>query len=83
MIGLARGLSAKLESLKAGRNVAAFNSTGRDLIPIKTSVIEEEFQKLGLSLRVKNVSSRRRVLAAAYRVGQEAGRKFEVHAGIE
>ena len=82
-IGLARGISAKLETLKAERSAAVFNSTGRDLIPIKTSVIEEEFEKLGLSLRAKNVNSRRRVLADAYEAGQEAGRKFEVKAGIE
>jgi hypothetical protein len=82
-IGLARGVSAKLETLKAERSAAVFNSTGRDLIPIKTSVIEEEFEKLGLSLRAKNVSGRRRVLAEAYEAGQEAGRKFEVRAGIE
>ncbi|WP_292534338.1 DUF2786 domain-containing protein [Methylocystis sp.] len=82
-IGLARGVSAKLETLKAQRNVAVFNSTGRDLVPIKTSVIDEEFEKLGLSLHAKNVSSRRRVLADAYEAGHEAGRKFEVRAGIE
>jgi len=82
-IGLARGVSAKLETLKAERNAAVFNSTGRNLIPIKTSVIEEEFEKLGLSLRPKNVSSRRRVLADAYQAGQQAGRQFEVRAGIE
>ncbi len=82
-IGLARGVSAKLATLKAERSAAVFNSTGRDLIPIKTSVIEEEFEKLGLSLRAKNVSSRRRVLSEAYEAGQEAGRKFEVRAGIE
>ncbi len=32
---------------------------------------------------IKNVSSRRRVLSDAYEAGQEAGRKFEVKAGIE
>jgi hypothetical protein len=82
-IGLARGISGKLETLKAERTAAVFNSTGRDLMPIKTSVIEEEFEKLGLSLRAKDVNSRRRVLADAYEAGQEAGRKFEVKAGIE
>ena len=82
-IGLAGGISGKLETLKAERSAAVFNSTGRDLLPIKTSVIDEEFEKLGLSLRAKNVSSRRRVLAEAYEAGQEAGRKFEVRAGID
>ena len=52
-------------------------------MPIKTSVIDEEFEKLGLSLRAKNVGSRRKVLSDAYEAGQEAGRKFEVQAGIE
>jgi hypothetical protein len=82
-IGLARGVSTKLETLKTERNAAVFNSTGRDLVPIKTSVIDEEFEKLGLSLRAKNVSSRRRVLSDAYEAGEEAGRKFEIRAGIE
>jgi hypothetical protein len=82
-VGLARGVSVKLETLKAERNAAVFNSTGRDLVPIKTSVIDEEFENLGLSLYAKNVSSRRRVLADAYEAGRAAGRKFEVRAGIE
>lgn len=80
-IGLSRGLSAKLDALKAER--AAQKSTGRDLVPLKTSIIDEELAKLGLSFHAQGQKRGRRVLAEAYEAGHVAGRKFEVRAGLQ
>lgn len=81
-IGLATGINGKLDALKTERNASVFKSTGRDLVPIKTSVTDAEFEKLGLSLTSRNTSRRRHVMADAFAAGQVAGRKFEVNASI-
>jgi len=81
-IGLAGGLSGKLKKLKAARNAAVLKSTGRDLVPIKSSILDEEFEKLGFSLHAKRVGGRRKVLAEAYHAGHVAGERFEPHAAI-
>jgi hypothetical protein len=82
-IGLAIGISEKLAKLKVGRQAAMHNSTGRDLVPVKVAILDEEFDKLGLSLHAKRTKRRRTVIAAAFEEGQVAGGKFEVHAGIK
>lgn len=82
-IGLAHGISGKLKSMKAERDASNRTSSGRDLAPLKTSVIDEELAKLGLSFHTKSRSDRKRVLVDAYEAGQIAGRQFEVQTGIE
>jgi hypothetical protein len=64
------------------RNAAFAKSTGRDLAPIRTSMLDEEFEKLGYSLHAERVGARRKVLAEAYRAGHVAGGRFEPHAAI-
>jgi hypothetical protein len=58
-------------------------SSGRDLVPLKVSVIEEEMSKLGLSFQTHSQSRRKRVVADAFEAGKDAGQKFEIRAGIE
>jgi hypothetical protein len=50
-------------------------------VPLKTSVIDDELAKLGLSFRATSGRRRKRVLAEAY-AGKIAGYQFDVHAGI-
>jgi hypothetical protein len=52
-------------------------------VPLKTSLIDEELAKLGLSFHAQSQKRGRRVLAEAYEAGHIAGRKFEVQAGLE
>jgi hypothetical protein len=52
-------------------------------VPLKTSVIDDELTKLGLSFQAKSRARKKRVLVDAYEAGQIAGRRFEVRAGIE
>jgi hypothetical protein len=81
-IGLGRGISRKLDALKAAREKAASKSTGRDLMIVKRTIVEEEMEKLGLSLRTKQVR-RKRVISDAYAKGVAAAHRFEVNAKLD
>jgi hypothetical protein len=82
-IGLSHGIAGKLKTMKAERDATNKTSSGRGLMPLKTSVIDDELTKLGLSFQAKSRARRKRVLVDAYEAGQVAGRRFEVRAGIE
>lgn len=82
-IGLSHGIVTKLKTMKAERDAANKTSSGRDLVPLKTSVIDDELTKLGLSFQAKRRARRKHVLVDAYEAGQVAGRRFEVRAGVE
>ncbi len=82
-IGLAHGIGDKLRSMKAERDAANRLSTGRDLVPMKASVIEDELEKLGLSFHAKAQSRKRSVAPDAFHAGRAAGRKFEPRLGVE
>jgi hypothetical protein len=80
--GLSQGIGGKLKAMKAERDASNRTSTGRDLVPLKTSIIDDELPKLGLSFRALSGRRRKRVLADAYAAGQIAGYQLEVHAAI-
>ena len=77
--GLAQGIVGKLESLRRARDSSGSN--GRDLVPIKQSIVDEDLERLGLELR-RTGSTRRKVISNAYEAGKEAGKKFEYRQGI-
>ncbi len=81
-IGLARGIVAKLDALSESRTVRQQGS-GRDLVPIKESIIETELEKLGLQFHRRGASSRRSVLSDAFNAGKEAGERFDYRPGLE
>ena len=81
-IGLARGIVAKLNALSESRTVRQ-QSSGRDLVPIKESMIETELEKLGLQFQRKSGSNRRSVLSDAFNAGKEAGERFDYRPGLE
>ncbi|MGQ0446470.1 MAG: DUF2786 domain-containing protein [Beijerinckiaceae bacterium] len=80
--GLSQGIGGKLKAMKAERDALNRTSSGRDLVPLKTAVIDDELAKLGLAFRATSGRRRKRVLADAYAAGKIAGHQFEVHAGI-
>ncbi len=43
--GLSQGIGGKLKSMKAERDALNLASSGRDLVPLKTSVIDDETGK--------------------------------------
>jgi len=56
--------------MKAGRDEAN-NSTGRDLVVLKTAIVDAELEKLDLNLR-KQRSASRMVSTTAYEAGSTA-----------
>lgn len=80
--GLAHGIARKLHELRQGREEAMRAATGRDLVPVKEAVVEEELARLGLRFHARGGSRGRYVLRDAYEAGHEAGDRFEYRPGI-
>jgi hypothetical protein len=74
--GLGHGIDAKLGKLKAERDAAFRASGGRDLVPVKRDVIEDELTALGLRLKALH-ADRKNLLAAAYKTGRVTGENLE------
>ena len=73
-------IAQKLTALKAGRDEA--NSvSGRDLVVLKTVIVDAELKKLGLNLR-KTRRANRFVSASAYEAGSTAGASLAINPGI-
>ena len=81
-IGLAHGIIEKLNTLRRARNAAPNGSNGRALVPVKQSIIQQELERLGLTLTRAN-TQRRKVVSDAFSAGKQAGAKFEYRQGIE
>jgi hypothetical protein len=81
--GFADGIATKIRNLHEARQVAMVTSTGRDLVPLKAAVIDDEMEKLGLDLKARNAGRGKRVLSDAYLAGHAAGARFEWRPGIE
>ena len=74
--GLGHGICAKLNRLKAERAAAFRASGGRDLVPVKRDVIEDELAALGMRLKVLQ-TGRKNLLATAYKKGRVTGENLE------
>ena len=81
-VGMVHSIAGKLHQLKQRRDTGIRSAHGRDLVPIKRGVIDEELEKLGISFQSK-LKRAARVLSGAYQAGREAGEAFELHPGIE
>ena len=85
--GLARGISAKLDTLKTERSVALRAHAGPvgggfDLVAAKSSVLDEEMARLGLNFTARATSSRRQFHGDAFAAGKAAGARFEPNAAL-
>jgi hypothetical protein len=74
--GLGHGINAKLRRLKAERDKAFRASGGRDLVPVKRHVIEDELAALGMRLKVLQ-TGRKNLLATAYKKGRVTGENLD------
>ncbi|MGA8771766.1 MAG: DUF2786 domain-containing protein [Rhodomicrobium sp.] len=74
--GLGHGICAKLNRLKAERAAAFRASGGRDLVPVKRDVIEDELAAMGMRLKVLQCD-RKNLLATAYKKGRVTGENLE------
>ncbi|MDR3423613.1 MAG: DUF2786 domain-containing protein [Alphaproteobacteria bacterium] len=75
-VGFGHGICAKLDRLKESRTAAARATGGRDLMPIKNAVIEDELSNLGMRLRSIR-ANRKSVLAKAYNTGRITGENMD------
>ncbi len=74
--GLGHGICAKLNRLKAERAEAFRVSGGRDLVPVKRDVIEDELAAMGMRLKAVQ-TGRKNLLAMAYKKGRVTGENLE------
>lgn len=56
--------------------------SGRDLVPVKAAIIDDELAKLGLRFKARGTRRGRYVLQDAYEAGHEVGDRFEYRPGI-
>ena len=75
--GFGQGIRTKLRALKDARTEKAQASGGRDLVPIKNGLIEDELSGLGLNLRSINTASRKRILSKAFHTGRVKGESMD------
>jgi hypothetical protein len=81
-IGLGRGICHKLATMQAARAASQHSASGRDLVPVKAAMVDDELAKLGLDLHRREVGRGRRVLADAFSAGETAGQRFEFRPAI-
>jgi len=80
--GMIHEIAGKLADLKRRRGQATLKSSGRDLVPLKADIVEEEMGRLGMRFTEKTVRAGRSVLKDAYHAGRVAGRAFELEPKI-
>lgn len=71
-LGMVAGIGDKLDAMKRARDTR-HRSTGRDLALVKTSVVDEAFDGLGLVMTEGQAGARRTIAAGAYEAGEAAG----------
>ncbi len=81
-IGLGRGICSKLQAMQAARSASRRSASGRDLVPVKAAMVNEELAKLGLDLHTREMGRRKRVLTDAFTAGEAAGQRFEFSPAI-
>jgi hypothetical protein len=79
-MGMVASIASKLTAMKASRD-AVNRSTGRDLVLVKTLVVDDEMAKLALNLRSVRSTSRM-VSLDAYDAGSAAGAALAINPGI-
>jgi Protein of unknown function (DUF2786) len=79
-LGMVASIADKLTAMKAGRDEVNRGS-GRGLVVLKAAIVDEEFGKLDLRLRVSRGTSRM-VSMTAYEAGGVAGASLAINPGI-
>lgn len=81
--GMVHEIAGKLADLKRQRSQTTLKSSGRDLVPLKADIVEEELRRLGMRFTEKTVQAGRSVLKDAYHAGRVAGQAFELEPKID
>ena len=80
-LGMVASIADKLMAMKDRRDDGN-SSTGRDLVVLKTAIVDAELKKLDLNLRTQR-GARRMVSTAAYEAGSIAGASLAINPGIK
>ncbi|MBM3547540.1 MAG: DUF2786 domain-containing protein [Alphaproteobacteria bacterium] len=80
MLGMVGSIADKLTAMKAARDEAK-RGTGRDLIVLKTSIVDAAFDKLGLTMR-EMPGVRRMIAPEAYDAGDAAGASLAINPAL-
>lgn len=80
-LGMVASVAAKLDAMKRERDQVN-RATGRDLVLVKSSVVDAELAKLDLTLRTRH-PRRRMVSGAAYTAGEVVGTGLALTPGID
>jgi hypothetical protein len=81
-LGLAHAICEKLNAMRAARAASRQSASGRDLVPVKAAMVDEEWAKLGIRLRWTDAGRSRPILTDAFMAGEAAGQRFEFAPGI-
>ncbi len=79
-LGMVASIAEKLVAMKAARDQVN-QSTGRGLVVLKTSIVDDEFGKLALNLRAAR-STGRTVSMTAYEAGGVAGASLAINPAV-
>lgn len=80
-MAMAQRIGAKLRAMKDEQK-RANASTGRDLVVVKSAIIDPEFNKLGMA--IKTITNNYRTTSSdAFNAGRAAGDKFNLNSGIK
>ena len=78
-LGMVGSVADKLDAMKDARDTR-HRGTGRDLAVVKTSVVDEAFDKLGLTVS-EGLAPRRAIATGAYEAGSAAGAGLRIGRG--
>ncbi|MEI7606973.1 MAG: DUF2786 domain-containing protein [Rhodospirillaceae bacterium] len=78
--GMASSIAAKLRAMKVQRDTA-HKVTGRDLVVVKSAVVEDELAKLGMNFSTRR-RTRRMVAKDAFEAGHVAGQSVAINPGV-
>lgn len=79
--GMVVSIGGKLNAMKAARD-AANESSGRDLVVVKSAVVDIEMKKLNLNLRSARTPTRV-ISSAAFAAGGAAGASLEINPAVK
>ncbi len=79
-LGMVASIADKLTAMKVGRDKANYGS-GRALVVLKAALVDAEFARLDLNLRMQRGTSRM-VSTLAYEAGGAAGASLAFNPGI-
>ncbi len=76
-MGLANGIQRKLETLKTERVRHTQQSSGTDLVPVKTRTMQTALERLGVQFTHEGGRHRRLIDPTSFRQGQASGEEFQ------